>query len=91
MDDFKELFDEVFEIISIDENHYKKIEISPDKTIYFIFHENQKIIMGNVTSASIEPVGFILKMGGQYYYCALNEEKLNEKIFREFIERFQPE
>lgn len=86
MDELKELFDEIFEIRNIDRNYFKEIEISSEKTIYFIFHERQKIMKDRITSGSIEPVGFILRADDEYHYCPLNGKEFDKNIVREFVE-----
>ena len=84
MDNLKDIIDEIFEIENIDEIRFKSIEINPDKIIYFIFHENQKIVKGQLTSGSIEPEAFILKMDDEYYYCPLNDKEFDENIVKKF-------
>ena len=84
MDDFKKIIDDMLNIENIDEIHFKKIEINPNKIIYFIIHENQKIMNGRFTSGSVEPEAFILKMGDKYYYCPLNDKEFDEKLIKEF-------
>ena len=78
------MIDDMFNIENIDEIRFKKIEINPYKVIYFIFHENQKIVQGKLTSGSIEPEAFILKMDEEYYYCPLNDKKFDENLVKEF-------
>lgn len=85
MDNLEDLFYNILEIEDIDEILFKEIEINPDKIIYFAFRESQKIIRGKLSSATIKPVGFILKMGGQYYYCPLDKKGINEEIIKEFV------
>lgn len=70
---------------SIDEILFKSIEISPDKTIYFAFQESQKILFNRLTSLTIEPICFILKIDDEYHYCPLNNKKFNENIVKEFV------
>ena len=84
MDKIKEMIDDMFNIENIDEIRFKEIEINPNKIIYFIFHENQKIVQGKLTSGSIEPEAFILKMDEEYYYCPLNDNKFDENLVKEF-------
>ena len=84
MDKIKEMIDDMFNIENIDEIRFKKIEINSNKIIYFIFHENQKIVQGKLTSGSIEPEAFILKMDEEYYYCPLNDKKFDENLVKEF-------
>ena len=84
MDKIKEMIDDMFNIENIDKIRFKKIEINPHKIIYFIFHENQKIVQGKLTSGSIEPEAFILKMDEEYYYCPLNDKKFDENLVKEF-------
>ena len=84
MDKIKEMIDDMFNIENIDKIRFKKIEINPNKIIYFIFHENQKIVHGKLTSGSIEPEAFILKMDEEYYYCPLNDKKFDENLVKEF-------
>ena len=84
MDKIKEMIDDMLNIENIDEIRFKKIEINPDKVIYFIFHENQKIVQGKLTSGSIEPEAFILRMDEEYYYCPLNDKKFDENLVKEF-------
>ena len=84
MDKIKEMIDGMLNIENIDAIRFKKIEINPDKVIYFIFHENQKIVQGKLTSGSIEPEAFILRMDEEYYYCPLNDKKFDENLVKEF-------
>lgn len=88
MDELKDLFYRIAEIENIKEIRIKEIEINPDKVIYFAFKESQKIVRGQVTSGSIKPIGFILKMGGEYYYCPLDKKEMNKKVIRKFCEEF---
>ena len=87
MDNFKEDIKSIFEIEENDEIRFKSIEISPDKTIYFAVCESQKNMFGKLTSATLEPKAFILKMGDEYHYCSLNDEKPNENIIMEFLKK----
>lgn len=89
MDELKALLDEIFEIENIDQNYFKEMKISSDKVIYLIFHERQKIINDKLTSGSIWPIGFILKMGNEYYYCPLNDDEFDENIVKEFVEKIK--
>lgn len=84
MDKIKSMLDNLLKIENIDEIRFKKIEISPSKIIYFIFHENEKIFDGELTSASIEPEAFILKTDDEYHYYPLNDKKFDENLVKEF-------
>ncbi len=84
-ENFKEMIEDIFEIENIDQIQFKSIDISPDKIIYFAFRESQKIMFGKLTSATVEPLCFILKMGGEYYYCPLNKNKFDKNIVKEFV------
>lgn len=88
MDSIKEMIDDIFEIKNIDKNQFKAINISSDKIIYFVFHKNKKILNDSMISTSIEPIGFILKMDEEYYYCPLNNKEFDEKIVEEFVSKF---
>lgn len=88
MDDLKDLFYNMVKIENINEIRFKEIEINPDKIIYFAFRESLKTVRTQVTSGSIKPIGFILKMGGEYYYCPLNKKEINKKVIKEFVEEF---
>lgn len=88
MDNFKKAINDIFEIESINETLFKSIKISPDKTIYFAFRESQKIMFERLTSVDLTPICFILKMEGQYYWCPLNNEEMDEKIIEEFSLKF---
>ena len=79
---------DIFEIKDIDQIQFKSIEISPDKTIYFAFHEIQRIMFGKLTSGMIEPLCFIIKMGEEYYYCPLNKKEFDRNIVKEFVEKY---
>lgn len=70
---------------NIDEIIFKSIEISPDKTIYFAFQESQKILFNRLTSLTIEPICFILRIDDEYHYCPLNNKKFDENIVKEFV------
>ena len=85
MDNFRQAINDIFEIEEIDEILFKPIEISPDKTVYFAFCESQKIMFDRLTSVDLKPICFILKMGGEYHYCPLNDEEINEKAVKEFV------
>ena len=87
MDNFKEDIKSIFKIEESDEIRFKSIEISPDKTIYFAVCESQKKMFGKLTSATLEPKAFILKMGDEYHYCSLNNEKPDENITEEFLKK----
>ena len=43
MDNFEKIIDDIFNIGNIGKIQFKRIEINPNKTIYFIFHKNYKI------------------------------------------------
>ncbi|WP_295596131.1 hypothetical protein [uncultured Methanobrevibacter sp.] len=85
MSNFENLIKNMFEMESFDEIRFKSIKISPDKTIYFAFKESQKIIYNKLTSMTLEPVCFILKMDDEYHYCPLNDNKFDENIVKEFV------
>ena len=87
MDNFKEDIKSIFEIEEIDEIKFKTIEISPDNTIYFAVCESEKRMFGKISSATLEPEAFILKMGDEYHYCSLNDKKLDKNIVLEFLEK----
>ena len=71
---------------TIDEIRFKSIKISSNKTIYFTFKESQKILLNKLTSDSLEPICFILKIDEEYHYCPLNEDKFDENIIKKFVE-----
>lgn len=77
---------DMFGMENIDEILFKSIEISPDKIIYFAFKESQKILLNKLTSLTIEPVCFILKIDDEYHYCPLNKKEFDENIVKEFVE-----
>ena len=85
MSNLENLMKDFFEMESIDEIRFKSIEISPNKTIYFAFQESQKILFNKLTSVSLEPVCFILKIDEEYHYCPLNDKKFDENIVKEFV------
>lgn len=85
MSNLENLMKYMFGQKSIDEILFKSIEISPDKTIYFAFQESQKILFNRLTSLTIEPICFILKIDDEYHYCPLNNKKFNENIVKEFV------
>ena len=87
MDNFKEDIKSIFEIEEINKIKFKTIEISPDKTIYFAVCESEKRMFGKISSATLEPKAFILKMGDEYNYCSLNDKKLDKNIVIEFLEK----
>ena len=84
MDDFKKIIDDIFNIENIDEIQFKTVEISQNKTIYFIFHKNYKIFEGQLKSGSIKPKAFILKIDEEYHYCPINKEEFDENLVKEF-------
>ncbi|WP_296891271.1 hypothetical protein [uncultured Methanobrevibacter sp.] len=86
---FEEMIKDVLEIEDIDQIQFKRIEISPDKIIYFAFHENQKMMFGKLTSGTIEPLCFILKTGDEYHYCPLNKNKFDKEIVKEFVDKYK--
>ncbi len=85
MSNLENLMKYMFGQKNIDEILFKSIEISPDKTIYFAFQESQKILFNRLTSLTIEPICFILKIDDEYHYCPLNNKKFNENIVKEFV------
>lgn len=87
-DNFEEMINDIFEIESIDLIVFKPIEISEDKIVYFAFRESQKIMFGKLTSVTVDPICFILKMGDEYHYCPLNKNKFDENIIREFVDAY---
>lgn len=89
MSNLENLMKDFFEMESIDEIRFKSIEISPNKTIYFAFQESQKILFNKLTSVSLEPVCFILKIDEEYHYCPLNDKEFDENIVNEFVKNTQ--
>ncbi len=89
MSNLENLMKDFFEMESIDEIRFKSIEISPNKTIYFAFQESQKILFNKLTSVSLEPVCFILKIDEEYHYCPLNDKEFDENIVKEFVKNIQ--
>lgn len=89
MSNLENLMKDFFEMESIDEIRFKSIEISPNKTIYFAFQESQKILFNKLTSVSLEPVCFILKIDEEYHYCPLNDKEFDENIVKEFVKNTQ--
>ena len=85
MDNFKEAVYSIFEIEENDEIKFKTIEISPDKTIYFAVRESEKRMFGELTSLTLTPDAFILKVNGEYHYCPLNDKDSDEDIVKEFL------
>ncbi|WP_407431582.1 hypothetical protein [Methanobrevibacter sp.] len=88
-ENFEEMIKFIFEIEEIDEIKFKKIEISEDKIIFFAFRGSQKMMLGKLTSGTIEPLCFILKMGGEYHYCPLNKNKFDEEIVKKFVAQYK--
>lgn len=88
MDNLENLMKDIFKMEIIDEILFKKIRISPNKTIYFAFKESQKIFQNRLTSASLEPICFILKIDEEYHYCPLNDNEFDENIVKEFVAKF---
>lgn len=86
LDDFMK---DVFGLESSDEIIFKSIEISPDKTVYFAFQESQKILLNKLTSVTLEPCCFILKIDDEYHYCPLNDKEFDENIVKEFAENIR--
>lgn len=86
MDSISKMIDDIFNIENINEIQFKTIEINPNKTIYFIFHKNYKIYNGQITSGSIKPKAFILKIDEEYHYCPINKEEFDENLVKEFAE-----
>lgn len=88
MDKFEEAMNDIFEIEYIDKTIFKSIKINPDKTIYFAFRESQRIMLEKLTSVDLTPICFILEMDGQYYYCPLNDEEIDQKVIKKFVLKF---
>ena len=86
MSNLENLMKDMFGMENIDEILFKSIEISPDRIIYFAFKESQKILLNKLTSLTIEPVCFILKIDDEYHYCPLNKKEFDENIVKEFVE-----
>lgn len=80
MDNFREFL----KIENVDETRVKSIEINEHKTAHFIFHENQRIIKGKVTSASIKPEAMILEVDDEYYYYPINSHQINKRAVENF-------
>lgn len=86
MSDINDLMTDMLKMETIDEIRFKSIKISSNKTIYFTFKESQKILLNKLTSVSLEPICFILKIDEEYHYCPLNEDKFDESIIKKFVE-----
>ena len=86
MSNLENLMKDMFGMENIDEILFKSIEISPDRIIYFAFKKSQKILLNKLTSLTIEPVCFILKIDDEYHYCPLNKKEFDENIVKEFVE-----
>ena len=91
MDNLNNTLHQIFKVENTDEILFKKVEITNDKIIFFAFKKIQVIVRGKLSSASIEPVGFILKMDDEYHYCQLNDDKIDEKVINEFLNRIYDE
>ena len=88
MDNLKNVLDYIIDSDKIKENQFKEIELTPDKTIYFISKNTTIIIKGKISSKTVKPKGFILKMGDEYYYSPLDNKILEKSIIKEFVEKF---
>ena len=86
MSDINDLMTDMLKMETIDKIRFKSIKISSNKTIYFTFKESQKILLNKLTSVSLEPICFILKIDEEYHYCPLNEDKFDESIIKKFVE-----
>ena len=86
MSDINDLMTDMLKMETIDEIRFKSIKISSNKTIYFTFKESKKILLNKLTSVSLEPICFILKIDEEYHYCPLNEDKFDESIIKKFVE-----
>ena len=86
MSNINDLMTDMLKMETIDEIRFKSIKISSNKTIYFTFKESQKILLNKLTSISLEPICFILKIDEEYHYCPLNEDKFDESIIKKFVE-----
>ena len=86
MSNINDLMIDMLKMETIDEIRFKSIKISSNKTIYFTFKESQKILLNKLTSISLEPICFILKIDEEYHYCPLNEDKFDESIIKKFVE-----
>ena len=86
MSNINDLMSDMLKMETIDEIRFKSVKISSNKTIYFTFKESQKILLNKLTSISLEPVCFILKIDEEYHYCPLNEDKFDESIIKKFVE-----
>ena len=85
MSNINDLMTDMLKMETIDEIRFKSIKISSNKTIYFTFKESQKILLNKLTSVSLEPICFILKIDEEYHYCPLNEDKFDESIIKKFV------
>lgn len=85
-DTFEDAIKDIFEIENIDNILFKSIEIDSDKTIYFAIRKSQKLMFKKLTSMTLEPLCFILKMDDEYHYCPLNKNKFDENIVKEFVD-----
>ena len=86
MSNINDLMTDMLKMETIDEIRFKSIKIGSNKTIYFTFKESQKILLNKMTSFSLEPICFILKIDDEYHYCPLNEDKFDEDIIKKFVE-----
>ena len=86
MSDINDLMTDMLKMETIDKIRFKSIKISSNKTIYFTFKESQKILLNKLTSISLEPICFILKIDEEYHYYPLNEDKFDESIIKKFVE-----
>ena len=84
VDIFEKAINDIFKIESIDEILFKSIEISEGKTACFAFRLSQKIMFGELTSCTMDPICFILEMNGEYYYCPLNGNDFDESVVKKF-------
>lgn len=87
METFKDDLKFIFEIDEKSRIIFKSIEITPNKSIHFAIRESQKTMFGNLVSTTFDPVAFILKINDEYHYCPLNNEKFDENIVKEFVEK----
>ena len=89
MSNTNDLMTDMLKMETIDEILFKSIKIDPNKTIYFTFKKSQKIVLNKVTSISLEPICFILKIDDEYHYCPLNDDKFDKNIIKKFVENIQ--
>lgn len=70
----------IFEI-----TNYTRLEFKELYGLTFVAQSRIDVMKGNVSSASIKPLGIIYQENGEYYFIALGEVQNIPGIVREYV------